>query len=127
MDIDDPNSLRELGPPAMRAFKAIAAAWDLSNAEQDSLLGVAGGNEPGETEGQHEPEVDAEILLRISYILGIYGALHVLFPNAPQAAAWLRASNAGPLFAGRSALEKMTSGTMGDLKLVRQYLEAECM
>lgn len=127
VDIHNPNSLKELGPPALRAFEAIADAWELSNSDRNKLLGLHGDLDTTNIKSGQAPDMNADMLLRISYILGIYGALHVLFPNTPQAAAWLRAPNAGPLFAGRAALEKMTSGNMSDLKLVRQYLEAECM
>ena len=39
--------------------------------------------------------------------------------------AWLRRPNDAPLFGGRSALDRMLSGQVSDLFLVRQYLDAE--
>ncbi|MGH7505661.1 MAG: MbcA/ParS/Xre antitoxin family protein, partial [Longimicrobiales bacterium] len=62
---------------------------------------------------------------RISYILGIYKALQVLLPDAAAADEWVRRPNLAPLFAGSSALDRMLSGNVADLYLVRQYLDAQ--
>ena len=66
-----------------------------------------------------------DTLERISYIFGIYSALQVLLPRPEAADAWIRKPNAAPLFGGRSALDRMLSGQVGDLYLVRQYLDAQ--
>jgi hypothetical protein len=65
------------------------------------------------------------VLERISYVLGIYKALQILLPDPARADAWVRASNGAPLFAGRSALERMLAGNVSDLYAVRSYLDAE--
>ena len=62
---------------------------------------------------------------RISYLLGIYKALQMLFPEPAQADAWVKKPNQAPLFGGRSALERMLGGQVADLYVVRQYLDAQ--
>ncbi len=62
---------------------------------------------------------------RISYILGIYKALQILLPDEEAADEWVRRPNTAPLFAGRSALDRMLSGHVADLFVVRQYLDAQ--
>ena len=42
-----------------------------------------------------------------------------------QADAWLHKPNQSPLFGGHSALERMLSGNVSDLYVVRQYLDAQ--
>ena len=37
----------------------------------------------------------------------------------------MRKPNKAPIFDGRSALDRMTDGSIEDLKIVRQYLDAE--
>jgi hypothetical protein len=37
----------------------------------------------------------------------------------------VRKPNAAPLFSGRSALDRMTSGNVADLYVVRQYVDAQ--
>ena len=66
-----------------------------------------------------------DTLERISYILGVYKALQILLPNDQTADEWVRRPNAASLFAGRSALDRMLSGRVADLFLVRQYLDAQ--
>ena len=116
---------RKVSPQALRTFFRIAEAWKLSNKEQMTLLG----NPPRSTffrwrqaEGVALP---ADTLERISYVFGIYSALQVLLPKAEAADAWVRRPNTAPIFGGRSALERMLSGQVGDLFLVRQYLDAQ--
>lgn len=116
---------RKVSSPALRTFFRIADAWKLSNKEQITLLG----NPPKSTyfrwkqaEGVVLPK---DTLERISYIFGIYSALQVLLPKAEAADAWIKKPNAAPIFGGRSALDRMLSGQVGDLYLVRQYLDAQ--
>jgi hypothetical protein len=46
--------------------------------------------------------------------------------NCSKAAdAWVRQPNAAAPFGGRSALERMLSGRVADLYVVREYLDAE--
>ena len=66
-----------------------------------------------------------DALERISYLLGIFKALHILLPDEEAADAWVRKPNTAPLFAGTSALERMMSGQVSDLYVVRQYLDAQ--
>lgn len=66
-----------------------------------------------------------DTLERISYILGVHRALQLLLPDETAADEWVRRPNAVPLFGGRSALDRMLSGQVADLYVVRQYLDAQ--
>ena len=116
---------RKVSSPALRTFFRIANAWKLDNKEQITLLG----NPPRSTYFRSRQAEDVvlpkDTLERISYIFGIYSALQVLLPKAEAADAWIKKPNAAPIFGGRSALERMLSGQVGDLYLVRQYLDAQ--
>jgi hypothetical protein len=70
------------------------------------------------------PALDRDKITRLSYLLGIYKALQILFPTTEDAALWIHAPNDAPLFHGRSALDRMLAGQMNDLHVVRQYLDA---
>lgn len=116
---------RKVSSPALRTFFRIAKAWKLDNRQQIRLLG----NPPRSTyfrwrqaEGVVLPR---DTLERISYVFGIYSALQILLPKADVADAWIKKPNTAPIFGGRSALERMLSGQVGDLFLVRQYLDAQ--
>ena len=114
-----------LSAPALRAFFRIAAAWQLSSAQQRVLLG----NPPSSTffkwKKQGDGTLTRDALERISYVLGIYKALQILLPDAARADRWVSEPNAAPLFGGRSALERMLGGNVADLFIVRQYLDAQ--
>ena len=115
-----------LSGPALRAFFNIAELWQLSNEEQMTLLGVA----TSSTFFKWKKDVGAvklprDTLERISYILGIYKALQILLPRPEAAGAWIKKPNAATPFGGKSALDRMLSGQVADLRVVRQYLDAQ--
>jgi Protein of unknown function (DUF2384) len=115
----------ELGGPALRAFFALASQWDLRVAEQRALLGDPAESTFYKWKRQQDGTPGRDVIERISYLLGIYKNLQILFPDPAQADAWVRKPNTAPLFGGQSALERMLSGNVADLFVVRQYLDAQ--
>lgn len=116
---------RNRAGPAMKAFRQVADAWHLTDSEQSLILG-----QPVESvrAALHAGDVDelwSITFERVSYVLGIYRALHTLFPNQHQADGWIRRPNQASLFGGSTALSLMCSGQLHDLAAVRQYLEAQ--
>ena len=109
----------------MRTLFRIADAWQLGSKELMKLLG----SPPRSTfykwkQGEHVT-LPHDVLERISYLFGIYSALQVLLPKAEAADAWIKKPNSAPLFGGKSALDRMLSGQVADLYVVRQYLDAQ--
>ena len=113
------------GGAGLRAFGRIAEAWGLTIAEQLTLLGIASRSTYFKWRREREPRVPQDTLERLSYLLGIYKSLQILLPDPAAADAWVRRPNGAPLFGGRSALDRMLSGQVADLYVVRQYLDAE--
>ncbi|HWG31885.1 MAG TPA: antitoxin Xre-like helix-turn-helix domain-containing protein [Steroidobacteraceae bacterium] len=109
----------------LRAFARIAELWDLSIAEQLTLLGIQSRSTYFKWRKEAHARLPRDTLERLSYLLGIYKALQLLLPATEAADEWIRRPNAEPLFGGRSALERMLSGNVADLYLVRQYLDAQ--
>jgi hypothetical protein len=109
----------------LRAFVNIAEAWGLSIAEQLTLLGIGSRSTFFKWRREREPRLSADTLERLSYLLGIYKSLQILLPEAGAADAWVRKPNTAAPFGGRSALERMLSGQVADLYVVRQYLDAQ--
>lgn len=108
----------------MRAFLRIADLWGLSVDQQMILLGVTARSTffKWKKSGAALPK---DTLERISYVLGIYRALQVLLPDETAADAWVKRPNAASPFGGVSALDRMLSGQVADLYVVRQYLDAQ--
>ncbi|MDE0210851.1 MAG: MbcA/ParS/Xre antitoxin family protein [Boseongicola sp.] len=116
---------RGLSGPALRTFFRIAGLWGLSVEEQMTLLGLTARSTFFKWKKDPNTVLPKDTLERISYILGIYKALQLLLPNEQAADEWVRRPNAAPLFAGQSALDRMLSGQVADLFVVRQYLDAQ--
>lgn len=119
------SATADISPAAVRAFGNIAHLWHLDIEAQLTLLG----SPPRSTyyKWKKAPEsahLGRDTLERISYLLGIYKALQILLPDEKAADAWIKKPNAAPLFGGKSALQRMLSGNVADLYVVRQYLDA---
>ncbi len=109
----------------MRAFFNLAEHWQLRIAEQRKLLGDPPESTFYKWKRQREGALARDTIERISYLLGIWKSLQILFPDPVQADAWLSKPNQAALFGGQSALERMLSGNVADLYVVRQYLDAQ--
>lgn len=116
---------KDLSGPALRAFFRIAELWGLSVSDQMTLLGVTARSTFFKWKKDADVALQKDTIERISYILGIYKALQILLPNEKASDEWIKRSNSTPLFAGRSALDRMLSGHVADLFVVRQYLDAQ--
>ncbi|KRF00577.1 hypothetical protein ASG87_12875 [Frateuria sp. Soil773] len=115
----------ELGGPALRAFFNLAERWNLRIADQRRLLGDPPESTFYKWKRLQDGSPGRDVIERISYLLGIWKDLQILFPDPAQADAWLHRPNAAPLFGGQSALQRMLSGNVADLYVVRQYLDAQ--
>ena len=116
---------RDLAGPALRAFFRISDRWGLDTEQERLLLGSPGRSTFFRWKRDLAGQVPQDALERISYILGIYKALHLLFPDDRQADGWVKRPNTASLFGGRPALERMLGGQVADLFVVRQYLDAQ--
>ncbi|MBA0456812.1 DUF2384 domain-containing protein [Stenotrophomonas maltophilia] len=121
----DELSRDELSGSALRAFFNLAARWELSGLQQRALLGSPPDAFYEEwARGAYE-HIDAEVLVRISYLLGIYKALHILLPDPVQADGWIRRPNMAPMFAGNTVLDLICRGGLSELRDVRSYLDGQ--
>ena len=112
----------------LHAIENIAAHWEMSVAEQGSLLGI------------HDDEVlmawmeraragddlslTEDVLEGMGCVLSIYASL-VIVLNHDRSKGWVRAPNRAPLFGGRPAMSLMASGNRKDLEDVARYLLSE--
>jgi hypothetical protein len=107
----------------LRAFFAIADKWGLSNDEAMVLLGQPSRTtfynwKKGEV-AQTAHSLDLEA--RLSYVLGIFKALELIYQRPELADRWVRQPNSA--FGGQSALGRMLGGQIVDLAAVRDYLD----
>jgi len=114
---------QRMSGPAIRSFLNIAARWELSVVEQRALLGWPAPSTFHKYKAGQIGTLSYDMLARISLVLGIYKALHILYPDRHLADRWAKLPNGNPLFGGRPALILMTDGGIDGLLQVRRLLD----
>lgn len=119
-------SQEHIAQAGLQAFNNIADKWNLSEYERCSLLGLSSESAAAILqENISSSSLDENVLQRISYLLGIYKALHQLLPSADAANNWVHHVNSAPIFNGNSALNHLVTGDLTDFAALRNYLNAE--
>jgi hypothetical protein len=110
--------------PAMRSFFDIADCWELSEKQEMILLGVRDRSTYLRWKTSRTARLPAGVLKRITHLQVVLSSLHILL-KGQAADAWINKPNTSPIFGGRSALQRMLSGRLSDILVVRRYLEAQ--
>ncbi len=115
----------------LQAFFNISEKWELRPRQQQTLLGnpsrptLTRWREWANAErGGCRNTVPRDVLERISYIMGIYKALKILYSTPAIQDTWVHRENEAPGFTGRTPLERMLEGNVSDLADVRRYLDS---
>lgn len=116
----DPTD-RRTSEVAKRAFFRIADLWNVSSEQTRVLLGSPSRSTFYSWKKAGGGLLPRDALERVSYVLGIYKGLQVLFPDPRQADEWIQKPN--DAFGGRSALDRMLAGNVADLQTVRSYVD----
>lgn len=111
--------------PLIRVFDGLAGAWRLEATEILAVLGLDDAAELKQLRATVIEQVGIEIIERVVILLDIFKAINTLLPEADRADAWIRATNAAPIFNGRSALDVMTHEGLAGLRGVRAYIQAQ--
>lgn len=114
---------KSLTGPALLTFFNIADAWHLSEGEQMAILGLDSRSTLQNWKRGEVAALSKDALERISYVMGIYKGLQILVPQTADE--WVRKPSKAKLFAGGSALDRMVSGNVSDLYVVRQYVDGQ--
>lgn len=121
-DLSDVHTRERLSQSAVDGFFAIMDRWRIPQHQQGELLG-------GLSRSMlHRMKTGAGIrtqdeLTRISYIVGIYKALHILLDD-DLADSWMTRPNSGPLFRGHTPLHYTIRLGIPGLENVRGLLDA---
>ena len=113
----------KLSGPGLRTFLNISQAWGLSNDEMRALLGWPSESTFYQYKLGKCGTLAYDTLTRLSLIIGIYKALHILYPDETLADSWIRLPNRNPLFGGRPAIELMANAGLDGLFQVRRLLD----
>ena len=119
-----PEVRRRLSGPGLRTFFNIAAAWGLSVNQQRGLLGWPAPSTYHKYKSGQAGTLPYDMLVRISLVVGIYKALHILYPEPELADQWIKLRNTNALFGGDLPLKMMIDGGIDGLHRVRRLLDA---
>ena len=120
----DPDVRRQLSGPAVRSFLNIAERWALSVDEQRGLLGWPAASTYHKYKKGDVGTLSFDTLTRISLVLGIFKALHILYPEANLADRWIRLPNSNPIFGGRTPIAFLAAeGGIDSMYSLRRLLD----
>ncbi|MGH9458076.1 MAG: antitoxin Xre/MbcA/ParS toxin-binding domain-containing protein [Thermoanaerobaculia bacterium] len=123
VDLTSKAERERLSPSAARAFFNIAASWAIRDEDAKALLGGISNGPYYEMKKNPGRVLDADRLLRISYLVGIFKALNILY-SKKLADAWVTLPNSNRIFAGRTPLAYMLKGGVPAMQTVRRLLDA---
>ncbi len=124
VDLSAPKERQRLARGALRAFFAIAERWSLKDADARALLGgISNGTYYAWKRDPRPRALDEDTIRRISYLVGIFKALNILY-GEKLADAWVSLPNSNRIFAGAPPLAYMIAGGLTAFQTVRRLLDA---
>lgn len=112
-----------LSQPALEAFFAIMAQWKMRDEDARALLGGISNGPFYEMKRRPDRVLETDRLTRVSYLIGIYKALHILHSDA-LADEWIQLPNSNPIFGGQTPLAYLIRGGLPAMQTVRRLLDA---
>lgn len=123
VDLTTKAERERLSPSAVRAFFNLIARWGVRDEDARVLLGGMSNGPYYEMKKSRGRVLDTDRLLRISYLIGIFKALNVLY-SKKLADAWVRLPNSNRIFRGQTPLAYMMKGGLPAMQTVRRLLDA---
>jgi hypothetical protein len=124
VDLATKAERERLSPSALKAFFNIIDRWSVRDEDARQLLGGVTNGPYYEMKKHPAGRVlDADTLVRISYLVGIFKALNILHGQA-LADEWICLPNTNRVFAGTTPLAYMMQGGTPAMQTVRRLLDA---
>jgi hypothetical protein len=123
VDLSDKDTRARLSASALKAFFNIMEHWQVRDEDARALLGGVSNGPFYEMKKNPDRVLEADKLLRVSYLVGIFKALNILY-SEKLADAWVQRPNSNRLFGGETALAYMIKGGVPALQTVRRLLDA---
>ena len=123
VDLGSRVERERLSAPALRGFFNLVNVWNVRDEDARALLGGVSNGPYYSWKKQPDRLLDADVLLRISYLVGIFKALHILY-GEKLADEWVKLPNTNRIFGGRAPLEYMMRGGLPAMQIVRRLLDA---
>ena len=123
-NLADAATRKRLSPAALRAFFKMMKAWGIKDQEARELLGgISAASFYALKKETDRRVLDQDRLTRISYLVGIFKALNILY-SRKLADAWVRLPNKNAMFGGGSPLGYMVRLGIPGMSQVRRLLDS---
>jgi Protein of unknown function (DUF2384) len=123
-DLSSRAERERLSPAALSAFFNIMRRWGLRDSDARQLLGgISNGPYYQLKKNPSDKVLEADVLVRISYLVGIFKALNSLH-GEKLADQWIQLPNSNRIFGGSTPLEYMIRGGVEGMQNVRRLLDA---
>jgi len=123
VDLHSRTERERLSQSALKGFFKLVAAWRVRDEDARELLGGLSSSSFYDWKKNPERLLEVDRITRISYLLGIYKSLHILYGDK-LADEWVQLANTNPVFAGRTPLAFMLGGGLLAMQSVRRLLDA---
>jgi hypothetical protein len=123
-DLNQVATRADLSAPLVSLFFKLAARWGLSQSEQMRVLGGVSRQTLHNWATGKVPTLARDQIERLSLLLGIHKALRLIFSEDEAARRWFDSANRDAPFGGVPPRALATRGGIGDLVVVRAYLDA---
>ena len=123
VDLNAKAERERLSRSALKGFFLLAAAWKLRDEDARELLGGLSSSAFYEWKKNPDRLLEVDRITRISYLIGIYKALHILYGDK-LADEWVSLPNKNVIFSGLSPLAYMQAGGLLAMQTVRKLLDA---
>ena len=123
VDLNAKAERERLSKAALTGFFRLMAAWQVRDDDARELLGGLSSSSFYEWKKQPDRVLEVDRITRISYLLGIYKALHILYGDQ-LADEWIQLPNTNAIFRGRTPLAYMLGGGLLAMQTVRRLLDA---
>jgi hypothetical protein len=123
VDLTDRVVRERLSGPALRAFFNVMRRWQVKDEDARALLGGVTNGPYYQMKRDPDRVLDADRLTRVSLLVGIFKALHVLYSEG-LADRWAQLPNTNRIFGGSTPLEYMMRGGVPAIETVRRLVDA---
>jgi Protein of unknown function (DUF2384) len=122
-DLGDRAVRERLSGPALKAFFNIMHRWRVRDEAARALLGGVTNGPYYQMKRDPDRVLDTDRLTRVSLLVGIFKALHVLYSES-LADRWVHLANTNRIFGGSTPLEYMMRGGVPAIHTVRRLVDA---
>ena len=123
VDLSSRRERERLSRSALRGFFRIVQRWAIRDEDARELLGGLSSSAYYEWKKNPDRVLEVDRITRISYLVGIYKALHIIYGDK-LADEWVSLPNSNAIFGGKTPLAYMIAGGLLAMQTVRKLLDA---